>query len=141
MHFSTRFTIALHTLLCIAYFQDQRTTSEFIAASVGVNAVVIRRILGQLKKAELITTHKDGARLCKSPEEINLYAVLCAVEEDQHLFAFHPRPEPKCPVGAHIHEALDLMLYDLDATVKSKLQSYSLSGLLTGLNFALSKGK
>ncbi len=31
------------------------------------------------------------------------------------------------------------MLYDLDAKVERKMQSYSLSDLLTDLNFALSK--
>ena len=128
MHFSTRFTVALHTLLVIEYFKDQKSTSEFIASSVGVNPVIIRRVLGQLKKAGLVSlkSPKNGAMLEKDPSSITLYDVFCAVEEERTFFSFHKNPEPKCPVGAHIHDALDLVLFDLDETIKNKLLSYTL---------------
>ena len=46
MKITSRFTVALHTLLVIYKFSPaQKTTSEFIAASVNVNPVVIRRTL------------------------------------------------------------------------------------------------
>ena len=38
MQISSRFTMAVHTLLCIDYFgKTQKVTSDFIAASVGTN--------------------------------------------------------------------------------------------------------
>ena len=143
MHFSTRFTVAVHTLLCIEYFKDEKNTSEFIASSVGVNPVVIRRVLGQLKKAGFISTDspKSGAKLAKALSSINLYEVFCAVEDERSLFTFHDNPEPKCPVGAHIHDALDLVLFDLDETLKNRLSSYKLSDLMTSLNFSIKKEK
>ena len=55
MQISSRFTIGVHTLLCIAYFKDEKVTSNFIAGSVNANPVVIRRMLGQLKAAGLVT--------------------------------------------------------------------------------------
>ena len=55
MQISSRFTIAVHTLLCIARFSgSQKVTSAFIAGSVNVNPVVIRRTLGQLKEAGIV---------------------------------------------------------------------------------------
>ena len=71
MKISVRFTAAVHTLLCILYFEkDYRVTSEFIAASTGVNAVIIRKILLQLQKAGLVRTvagaggsHLQGRRM------------------------------------------------------------------------------
>ncbi|EEV20081.1 transcriptional regulator [Treponema vincentii ATCC 35580] len=57
MKISVRFTAAVHTLLCILYFEkDYRVTSDFIAESTGVNAVIIRKILLQLQKAGLVKT-------------------------------------------------------------------------------------
>ena len=143
MHFSTRFTVAVHTLLCIEYFKDEKNTSEFIVSSVGVNPVVVRRVLGQLKKAGLISNDspKSGARLAKDISSINLYEVFCAVEDERNLFSFHENPEPKCPVGAHIHDALDLVLFDLDETLRMRLSSHKLSDLMTSLRFAIEKGK
>ena len=46
MKITSRFTVAVHTLLVIYLFGGRRkTTSEFIADSVQVNPVVIRRTL------------------------------------------------------------------------------------------------
>ena len=54
MQISSRLTVGIHTLLCVAYFQDEKVTSNFIAESVNVNPVVIRRTLGMLKAAGLV---------------------------------------------------------------------------------------
>jgi Predicted transcriptional regulator len=52
-----RFTAAVHTLLCIHFFEGaERVTSEFISGSTGVNAVIIRKVLLQLQKAGLVET-------------------------------------------------------------------------------------
>ena len=41
MQISSRFTMAVHTLLCIDYFgKTQKVTSDFIAASVGTNPAI-----------------------------------------------------------------------------------------------------
>ena len=56
MQISSRFTIAVHVLICIGTFRnDYKITSDFLASSVNVNPVVIRRIIQQLKKAGIIT--------------------------------------------------------------------------------------
>ena len=103
MQFSSRLPIAVHILLCIEHFQGQyKTTSEFLAGSVNVNPVIIRRTLGQLKKAGLVEVEAGvgGARLAKAPEDITLLEVFSAVEgADEELFRFHEHPNPECPVG------------------------------------------
>ena len=49
---SSRFTIVIHILACIDMFKDDyKVTSDFLAGSVNVNPVVIRRLLQQLKAA------------------------------------------------------------------------------------------
>ena len=50
MQISSRFTIAIHILACIDTFEkDYKITSDFLASSVNVNPVIIRKILSQLK--------------------------------------------------------------------------------------------
>lgn len=66
MQISSRFTMAVHTLLCIDYFgKTEKVTSDFIAASVGTNPVIIRKLLIQLKAAGLIQVKRGtgGAAL------------------------------------------------------------------------------
>ncbi|MDU3112433.1 MAG: Rrf2 family transcriptional regulator, partial [Megasphaera sp.] len=55
MQISSRLTMAVHTLLCIAYLKKKKkVTSSFIASSVGTNPVIIRNLLTQLKAADFI---------------------------------------------------------------------------------------
>ena len=54
MQISSRFTMAIHMFACIDAFKEQKMTSDFMAASIGTNPVIIRKLLQQLKAAGLI---------------------------------------------------------------------------------------
>lgn len=133
MQFSSRLPVAVHILLAIAVFEGkEKTTSEFLAGSVNVNPVVVRRTLGQLKSAGLVQVKagEGGASLAKAPEEITLLDVFRAVEEEQALFHFHDNPNPDCPVGRNVHAVLDQRLEDVQAAMKSQLAATTLQMLL-----------
>ena len=73
MQISSRFTIAIHILACIHTFGDTyKVTSEFLASSVNVNPVVIRKLLIQLKAAGLVqvTRGSGGAHIAQPLEAI-----------------------------------------------------------------------
>lgn len=83
MQISSRLTVAVHVLLCIEVFKDQRkVTSDFLASSVNVNPVVIRRILQQLKRAGIVrvTRGSGGADTARPLKEITLLDLYHAVE-------------------------------------------------------------
>ena len=133
MQFSSRLPIAVHALLVIEVFKDQyKITSDFIASSVGVNSVIIRNILGQLKAAGLIEVAAGvgGARLKKIPAEITLFDVFRAVEADEPLFHIHEQPNPNCPVGRSINNILDDKIKHLKQTLENELKAVTLDDLL-----------
>lgn len=133
MRISSRFTVGVHALLCIAYFKDEKVTSNFIAASVNVNPVVIRRTLGQLKAAGLVTVEAGvgGASLARAPEDITLLDVFDAVEAAPgELFSFHDDPNPACPVGSSIHLVLDGKLASAQNALRADLAKTTLADLL-----------
>ena len=109
MSSSSRFAVATHIMTLLAQTSDEPVTSEYIASSVNTNPVVIRRLLGALRAARLVTSqggNGGGWRLVRSPEAITLRDVYCAVE-DEALFPLHHRPpNPNCLVGRHIQQAL-----------------------------------
>ncbi len=133
MQISTRFTIAVHTLLCIEHFDGQfKTTSSFIASSVNANPVVIRRILGQLKDAGLVEVAAGvgGARMTRPMDKITLLDVFKAVEAvDGPLFDFHSDPNPACPVGRNVHAVLDDKLADAQHALEASLAKTTLADL------------
>lgn len=133
MQISSRFTIAIHTLLCIAHFnKDYKVTSNFIASSVNVNSVIIRRILGQLKEAGLVNVEAGvgGASIVKDLSDITLFDIFKAVEcVDGELFNFHDNPNIKCPVGNKIHNILDCRLESIQHVMEEQMSSITLQML------------
>ena len=112
MQISSRFTIAVHIFMCIHIFEkDHRITSDFLADSIQVNPVVIRRLLSQLKAAGLVRVQRGsgGASMAKPLDQITFLDIYRAVDcvEEGALFHFHENPNPNCPVGRNAHRVLD----------------------------------
>lgn len=132
MKFSTRLPVATHILLCLAVLGDKyKFTSNLLAGSAGVNPVVIRNALGQLKTAGLVTVEAGvgGAALAREPEDITLLDVFRAVEDEQPLFRFHENPSAECPVGSNIHAVLGARLDETAAAMEAQLASVTLADL------------
>lgn len=132
MQVSTKFTIAIHVLTATAYFsRDHKVTSEFLAESVGSNPVIIRNIMGQLKKAGLIAVKRGpgGMAMTRPLDQITFLDVYRAVEThgSEALFRFHGNPNPNCPVGRNIHYALDDALESIHHNFEADLNRHTLA--------------
>lgn len=136
MQISSRFTIAVHVLLCIETFKkDYKVTSELLASSVNVNPVVIRRLLQQLKTAGIVHVVRGsgGAEIARPLESITLLDIYHAVEcvEEGVLFHFHENPNAACPVGRNIHHVLDDKLLAIQQAMEQELRSTTLADIAT----------
>ena len=85
MRFSSNFGTAIHTLLIIGEFsKTQKVTSDVIADHLGTNPVLVRNLLGMLKKAGFISIaprkDKAGTTLARPLCQITLFDVFEAVE-------------------------------------------------------------
>ncbi|OUO89939.1 transcriptional regulator [Gordonibacter sp. An230] len=132
MRFSSRLPVATHILLCIALLgEEHKTTSTFLAGSVGVNPVIVRNVLGQLKAAGLVAVEPGvgGASLTMEPEEITLRDVLEAVEDDTGVFHMHEHPSPECPIGRNVHAVLGAELEAAETAMLERLASTTLADL------------
>lgn len=132
MQISSRFTIAIHIFSCIDTFEKERkVTSDFLASSVEVNPVVIRRILLQLKSAGLVSVQRGtgGAAIAKPLAEITFLDIYRAVEcvEEGELFHFHENPNIQCPVGRNIHKVLDEKLERVQRAMERELAAITLA--------------
>jgi Rrf2 family protein len=137
MKISSRFTVAVHILSLIAVEEHTICTSEWMAGSVNTNPVVIRRVMGKLKKAGLVNVRPrtGGAFLLKNLEDITLLDVYRAVEvvEEGEFFQFHEHPNPNCPVGANIQSVLKLILVRAQTAMEQILKGITMKELVTDL--------
>jgi len=131
---SSRFSIGVHILSLIAS-SPELCTGDFIAGSVNTNPVIIRKIMGQLKKAGLIEVRAGvgGATLRKELEQITLLDVYRAVQvaEKGELFNFHEHPNPNCLVGGNIEFVLRTELSDAQAAMENRLAQTTLNDIVT----------
>jgi Rrf2 family protein len=137
MQISSRFSVAVHVLTLLAVTPTgELLTSDRMAGSVNTNPVIIRRILGQLKKAGLVEVRAaaGGTYLRRASADITLLDVYRAVEVvEGNLFSVHDKPNPKCPVGRNIQAALDDTLRRAQAALEQQLASVSIAQVATGM--------
>ena len=134
-------------MTCIDYFSgEMRVTSEFLSLSTGVNAVIIRNVLSQLKAAGIVSTRQGsgGAALARPITEITLYDVYTAVDcvDKNGLFHFHENPNANCPVGRNIHKAMDSRLQAVQKSMECELKRITLAEVVQDTrNIILSEEK
>lgn len=145
MQIGSKFTIGVHILIAIDYFKGaDRVNSEFLAGSIGVNPVIVRTVISQLREAGIVQTQRgsSGAALARGLDTITLYDVYKAVgsvDAEEGLFHFHEQPNPDCPVGRNIHKALDGHLMDAQRAMEETLRSATLADVAEETRRAVKK--
>jgi Rrf2 family protein len=129
---NSQFSMAVHILMMLAKSREENVKSEYIAASVNTNPVVIRRLLGQLNQADLVVSQtgaNGGTRLARCPNEINLSEVYNAVSCGE-VFALHGKaPNQDCPVGKNIEAVLCNLQKEIDRSIGEKLSQFTLQSV------------
>ncbi len=144
MQISSRVTIAVHVLAAIDIFQDEhKITSDFLASSIQVNPVIIRRVMQQLKAAQLIEVKRGtgGMHIAKDTKDITFYDIFEAVDslENGQLFHFHENPSKDCPVGRNIHHGLDDKLVRIQQAMENEMKQITLKDIIDDTQIYIKK--
>lgn len=130
---NTRFAVAVHVLVALAYRGANGATSEELSQSVTTNAVVVRRLLGLLTKAGLVNGRggrSGGYTLARKAERITLEQIFRAVEPDGVL-ALHENPTNQaCVVSCQIKNSLGSVFADAHKALEARLKKTSVADLL-----------
>lgn len=142
MQIPSRFTIAIHILTGIEIFEE-KPTSELLAKSIGINPVIVRTIIKDLREAGLLITQRGsaGAKLSKPLSEMSFYDVYKAVDmiKDNVLFRFHEDPSPNCEIGRNIHEAISGYLTESQIAMETVLKSISMQEAVRNIQELIKK--
>jgi Rrf2 family protein len=127
---SSRFAVAIHALSVLAKnFGKGPICSSFVASSVNTNPVVIRRLMGELEKAELVSSapgRSGGFLLGRPPERISLADIYKAVE-GSGIFKLHKvNPNSDCPIAAMIGKIIAAPLHDAEVALERSLSTTTL---------------
>ena len=126
---NTRFATAIHIMTLLAKNHQEWLTSDWIAGSINVNPVIVRKELGGLRNAGLITSRlgkEGGSRLAKNASEINISEIYEAVKNNEVLGKKNQKLNPACPVGKEINSHLCMLFEEADQLVKNFLGNKTL---------------
>ena len=143
-----RFTLAVHILGMLAWVERERgasATSEELANSISTNPVVVRRILGDLRRAGLVETKRGvggGVSLARTVQHITLRDAYEAIEEGEQLFAGYPSgPNPRCVVGPVLGEYLTDVFGLAEESLKRSLGKVTVESMVRDLSSRIRAAK
>lgn len=134
---SSRFIVAVHAMSVLARFAGKGPVcSAVVAESVHTNPVVIRRLMTELEKADLVRSvagRSGGFELNREASTISLADVYFAVE-DESVFRMHKTdPESHCPVAAQLGKILSSPLRAAECALHSSLAKTSIRDVATAI--------
>jgi DNA-binding IscR family transcriptional regulator len=136
---NSRLTTAIHAL-CWLELADRRgypsLTSERVAASLASNPALVRKAMGPLRDAGLVTAGRGpgaGWSLARPADQIRLDQVYEALGDDPP-YALHPHiPNQDCPVGFGIRPVLGEVYAEAEAAVRRTLRRRTVADVLDEL--------
>jgi len=140
---SSRFAVAVHILTLLAQAREP-LPSSLIAGSVGTNPALIRRLIGRLAEAGMVSTamgSSGGAALARPAVDITLLEVFRAVESTALIALHHSAPNPACMVGREITGALKLVATRAQDAMDDALAGITIAGMLEEVEQAAQRRK
>lgn len=127
---SGQFAISMHILTLLAKANGERLTSDFIAGSININPVLVRKEISNLRKKGMVLSQEGkhgGSVLAKPASQIRLSDVFLATRQGSLLGKAQNAPNPDCPVGKQINRHLDAVYDEAETILVQQLADSTLA--------------
>lgn len=125
-----QFPISLHILTLLCHSKGELLASEYIAGSININPVLVRKEISNLRKHGLIETKEGkngGSYLTRPADKIVLSEVYKAVKTNSFLGQSKNSPNPDCPIGKQINQHLDGLYNEAENALIANLEGVTLA--------------
>jgi len=130
---NSRFAISVHILTLLAGAKGELLSSDYMAGSININPVLVRKELSNLQKHGLVASKEGkngGAYLNKDAKDIRLSDVYEAVKQSPLLGEAKNEPNPACPIGRQIKTQLHTLYADAEQAMINQLSTTNLHSFL-----------
>lgn len=123
-----RFATAIHILVLLDKNRNELITSDFIAGSLNVHPVVVRREIKVLREAGYIESKKGKEGGCTLAMEANkiLLGDLYKLVNKENMLGRKNRPNPDCAIGRQMNNKLDVLFNKAEEGLVALLNKQSL---------------
>jgi Rrf2 family protein len=130
---NSRFAISVHILTLLAGAKGELLSSDYMAGSININPVLVRKELSNLQKHGLVASKEGkngGAYLNKDAKDIRLSDVYEAVKQAPLLGEAKNETNPACPIGRQIKTHLKTLYTNAEQAMIAQLSITSLHDFL-----------
>ena len=129
---NTRFATIIHILTLLAKYPDQWLSSDWIAESININPVMVRKELSVLHKLGWVISKKGkegGTMLNRESCKISMADIYNAVKNSNVLGKKNTCGD-NCPIGKAINMELEKLFNETDEIVVHALEKKSLKSFV-----------
>ncbi|SMP29373.1 Rrf2 family transcriptional regulator [Chryseobacterium profundimaris] len=130
---NTRFATAIHIMTLLAESEQKWLTSEWLAGSININPVIVRKEISVLREAGLIISRQGkegGSHLARKADDIKISEIYLAVKNTEVLGKKNNNPNPACPIGKEINNHLGTLFSETNQLVLNFLGNKTLQEFL-----------
>ncbi|MFY0482135.1 Rrf2 family transcriptional regulator [Flavobacterium sp. PLA-1-15] len=127
---SGKFAITLHILTLLSKFPDEYLSSDFLAGSMNLHPVLVRKEIANLKKNNIVESKEGkngGTKLLVPAKDLTLDMIFKLTFEKVTLGFSKKDPNPNCPIGKQINQNLQLLYDDINDKISDQLHGITLT--------------
>ena len=126
---SGKFAITIHILTLLSEFPDEYLSSDYIANSINLHPVLVRKEISNLKKNNIVESKEGkngGTKLLLNPSKISLDTIFKITFKSISFGYSKNEPNPSCAVGKQINKKLDKLYKNMNDNISAQLKNISI---------------
>lgn len=131
---NSEFTIAVHSLVYLAYLPDQMASSEMIAENVGTHSSRIRKVMSNLRRCGYVDTREGsggGYKLTIEPSTVTLADIYRVMAQGSLMPNWcSGDPEMDCVVGSNMTKVMFTIFCTAEKQLENHFSSITISDVL-----------
>lgn len=134
---NSRFAISLHILVLLDKAKGELLSSDYMAGSININAVLVRKELINLREQGFVLSKEGkngGATLAKAANQIRLGTLYQSIKGTYLLGSHKNDPNPLCEVGKDINKHLKDLYSDTERRLVDELNKQTLADFSARFN-------
>lgn len=121
---NSEFTIAVHSLVYLAYLPERMASSEMIAENVGTHSARVRKVMSGLRRSGYVDTREGsggGYRLTIDPSSVTLADIYRVMAQGSLIPSWcSGNPEMDCVVGSNMNQ----VMFGIFCTAEKQLENH-----------------
>lgn len=121
---NSEFTIAVHSLVYLAYLPERMASSEMIAENLGTHSARVRKVMSGLRRSGYVETREGsggGYRLTIDPSSVTLADIYRVMAQGSLIPSWcSGNPEMDCVVGSNMNQ----VMFGIFCTAEKQLENH-----------------